>query len=303
MPAVRARLVVAILVAAGASALVACALDVIGAGSPALRDAGLEASPPPTPPPPPPYASDGGSADAGGATDASDAACPGRAGPAMVTAGDGGFCIDVTEVTNEQYLPFYAAMLEAGVQPAPCDWNTDFRPSTWTTSAPYFAASRASFPAYSVDWCDAWAFCAWAGKRLCGARGGGPVPYGAQADAAASQWTYACSNGGTQAYPYGDVYDAGACLGYWHPDSNGYPADAAGVPSCVGGVPGVYDMSGNAWEWEDGCQTPPTGAGDYCPRRGGSAYSSLSSELRCSSIYLDRRDDRFGNVGFRCCSL
>jgi formylglycine-generating enzyme required for sulfatase activity len=219
----------------------------------------------------------------------------------MVPAGDAGFCVDSTEVTNAHYRAFYvAALVDAGVQPPYCAWNADLLPSTWGDASPHFAADVAGVPVHNVDWCDAYAYCKWAGKRLCGARAGGPTPVARYAEAGASAWTYACSRGGSTLYPYGNAYDASACFGIDHPSSQGVPTDA-GASGCVGGFPGLHDMSGNAWEWEDGCESFDAGGSDLCLLRGGSAFRG-AAELTCVSALLDRRDEgSIGNLGFRCC--
>src|SRR6185437_5545544 len=108
--------------------------------------------------------------------------------------------------------------------------------------------TKGSDPVVCVDWCDAQAYCAWAGKRLCGAIGGGPATtYG---DPNESQWYNACSNGGTTSFPYGNDYVAGDCNG-------GATVAAVGTtPGCQGLTSpyfGIFDMSGNVKEWEDHC--------------------------------------------------
>jgi hypothetical protein len=71
-----------------------------------------------------------------------------------------------------------------------------------------------------ADWCDAVAYCKWAGKHLCGKIGGGGVPTkGAPElegdgyktsplnDPNVSQLYNACSQGGKLAYAYGNAYN------------------------------------------------------------------------------------------------
>jgi hypothetical protein len=100
--------------------------------------------------------------------------CPsGLPGPAMVPAGAFALptmCIDATEVTNAHYAAFLASSPAPGSGPGACTWNVRYEPLFHWPPPP----ERAAFPVVDVDWCDAFAYCAWAGKRLCGDPGGGP---------------------------------------------------------------------------------------------------------------------------------
>jgi formylglycine-generating enzyme required for sulfatase activity len=118
----------------------------------------------------------------------------------------GAFCIDATEVSLEQYLEFVTAATQTPPeQPSACSWNTAFEPDPPNAGA-------TELPVRGVDWCDARAYCQWAGKRLCGAIAGGPSPYD-EPSGALNAWYAACSAGGTRAFPYGDEYDPQACNG------------------------------------------------------------------------------------------
>jgi formylglycine-generating enzyme required for sulfatase activity len=221
----------------------------------------------------------GSSSEAGASSD-----CPVGRGPSSVRVRfDGGtFCVDSTEVTNTQYAAFVTAKgSDTSGQPAVCATNTSYAPTM-----PAQGVDDA--PVAFVDWCDARAYCEWAGKRLCGTR--------VDAQVTRDEWFTACSHDGTRAYPYGNTYDPNAC------NSNGRfgkPIAVGTLPGCVGGYDGIFDMSGNLSEWEDACTS-----GDLCPHRGGAYYSNdpTTPKVECSSAGNIARLDTFSDVGIRCCS-
>ncbi|MEZ4223582.1 MAG: SUMF1/EgtB/PvdO family nonheme iron enzyme [Polyangiaceae bacterium] len=204
------------------------------------------------------------------------------------------FCIDRTEVTNTEYEAFLSPSPDPSSQPANCSWNTDFTPSNgWPP-----AAGTAGYPVAFVDWCDATAYCAHVGKRLCGRIGGGAVPFSSPADPAISEWFNACSGGGSLAYPYGDTYSGNACNGTDF-GANG-PTTAGSTPGCEGAPKGLFDMSGNLFEWEDSC-SDNLGANSNCRIRGG-AYNNNAANLRCDIDATATRDSATVTIGFRCCT-
>jgi Sulfatase-modifying factor enzyme 1 len=218
--------------------------------------------------------------------------CPAGPGPAMVAAG--GFCIDATLVTRAAYATFLAARVSPSTEPAYCAFNTDFTPAGHWPPDP----TTASLPVVNVDWCDAQAFCTWAGKRLCGKIGGGAQDQSAANDATTDQWFAACTMAGALTYPYGDTYEPTACDGA---DLGvGAPVPVASLPGCVGGYPGLFDMSGNVLEWEDACSAE-AGTGDNCLKRSGD-YGSGQGGLTCAAPDSAARGTNYDYAGFRCCS-
>ncbi len=247
----------------------------------------------------------GGDAGADGATiDAGINPClgeAGTAGPRMIQAD--GYCIDATEVTVGQYLAFFD--VDAGVtQPVECAWNNSFAPSTdqrddnRCTSANIDPSTRAQHPISCVDWCDAWSYCEWAGKRLCGAIGGGAVPFGSTDTG--SQWFLACASTQGDKFP-DDSNDGGDCQ---LNQSGTAPVDSLG---CNGSYPGLSDMVGNVEEWTDSCDTAgetPDGGGtsfDHCHELG-DEFENFSGGAGCTAIDFDNRRETWAGIGFRCCS-
>jgi formylglycine-generating enzyme len=230
--------------------------------------------------------------------DVSGDGCPSGRGPAMVRVGD--LCIDQTEVTEAQYQEFLRA--DAGPQPPFCSWNRSYRPGETTAAAPICFPAGPTFPVACVDFCDAYMFCAWAGKQLCGGSGGGASPYGAAADPEASAWMRACAGEEGRTFPYGSEYRPTACNGA--DQRAGALTVAGGLRGCEGGEPGLFDMSGNVWEWDYACTESDAGVGpasDLCRVRGGSLTDG-EDMLRCDTLHGLARDFQQYNVGFRCCA-
>jgi formylglycine-generating enzyme len=229
------------------------------------------------------------------------AACPGTGGPWMVRL-PGGYCIDRTEVTRSQYETWLATNPTTAGQDSRCDWNTTFTPPAWCAAVACQGADCGAHPQACVDWCDAFAYCKAVGKRLCGARSGGPVEYGGgYADSSQSQWYNACTSGGVQVFPYGDTYEKARCNGS---DSGLAMTTAAGslagCQSPAASYGGVFDLSGNLNEWEDACDGA-TGNENKCRLRGGS-YDTYHLGMDCNQDFSLRRDAITQAQGIRCCS-
>jgi ELWxxDGT repeat protein len=220
--------------------------------------------------------------------------------PSMVRVG--AYCVDSTEVTNAQYAAFLTAKgSDVSGQSASCTFNTTYQPDTTCSPTLYDPVKRADYPVVCVNWCDAAAYCAWAGKHLCGSTQGGSTT--SSGSAGEDQWMNACTGGGQYTYPYGNTYAAGTCV-----DGNYSDAATPGLrpvheaAGCQGGFPGIFGMSGNAWEWEDWCDL---GLGnpsmDTCYLRGGS-FSSDSTSLTCAAYGYNTRQTTYSEFGFRCCA-
>lgn len=226
--------------------------------------------------------------------------CKGNEGPTPVNIDDK-FCIDSTEVTYAQYLEFVnvAPVIE---QPAACSWNVtpegagDFEPDVVYPAWPP-AEAILNLPVGGVDWCDARAYCDWAGKRLCGRVDGGPLKYTSYVTE--SELYYACSHNGDWTYPYGDTFELATCAA----EPRQIPAPVKSLAGCESGFAGVYDLSGNVGEWQDTCLVD-LGPADAC-RLGSFGFETMgdpSVELRCDADYSMSRRTHSNPIGIRCCS-
>lgn len=270
----------------------ACALDDGGRAEPSF-DAGPDLTDHELPPADS-APQDSGALDAAADVDAADATpyCPvGLPGPELVWMPGTTFCIDATEVTNAQYDQYRQAY-DGGWGTGACSWVDKSAPSGTTVGL-----GDDDKPVARVHWCDAALYCKWAGKHLCGAIGGGTIPQNAVADAAASQWLSACSDGGQSAYPYGSKYVKPNC----NTDSQTGQAQVVGsFKQCVGAPSGVFDMSGNVAEWVDSCNGSANSY-DQCTVMSGDYYSN-DQDSRCIRTQTRNRNDIYDDtIGFRCC--
>jgi formylglycine-generating enzyme required for sulfatase activity len=228
------------------------------------------------------------------------------------------FWIDEREVTNAEFAAFVAS--SGYVTDAErFGWSAvfDTKSGEWTrvdganwrdpTGPESSIVGRDSYPVVQVSWNDAGAYANWAGKRLPteaewerAARGG--------LDGAEYSWGNEFSPGGRSM--------ANTWQGTWPVADSGADGFAGLAPT--GSFPangyGLYDMTGNTWEWvadwfsEDAYRTSPSrepvGPADGTERviRGG---SFLCSEQSCMGFRVAARnkntpDSASDNLGFRC---
>jgi len=244
-------------------------------------------------------------------------------GPKMieVTSPNGVYRIDETPVTQKQYAEFLASTKRTpGTEHRICSQNTTYEPTfeddngTCTIGPDenagigefnfYMPDVSPNHPVFCVDWCDAVAFCEWAGKRLCGRIGGGIVDaneaMNAFFDHRISEWHNVCTNGGETLFLYGGYeeidYDPEAC---GTGPSFSWARDVKFYPTCRGvkdGFADVYDMAGPWPEYENAFWYP---ANDGTSRVFARLQSGEPPESGCYGGFTASPLDRVAT--FRCC--
>jgi formylglycine-generating enzyme required for sulfatase activity len=183
------------------------------------------------------------------------------------------FYLDAKEVTVVQYRAFCTATSRS--MPSPPSWG-------WSDNNPIV----------NVSWIDATAYATWAVKRL-------PTE---------AEWEYA-ARGGTLTHGY--TYSGSNTIGdvAWYTSNSGSRTQAVGTktPNELG----LYDMSGNAWEWcsdwYDGGyysvspSVNPKGpsTGTYRVLRGGS-WGSFEDSCRVANRLRNTPTNIFDYIVFRC---
>ena len=188
------------------------------------------------------------------------------------------FHIDLHEVTNANYHLFASATKRE----PPYHWSEGNIP-----------AGKEDHPVIYVSWHDANAYCKWSGKRL-------PTE---------QEWEKAARGENGNIYPWGNE---------WSLDKSNNPYKGSTGTQPVGSYPegqspyGLYDMSGNVWEWVDSFYLPHPG--NTIPRaeygkdkrvlKGGSWFDCLSYGCGLSAPTFNRSfftpEVKNNSFGFRC---
>ncbi len=134
-----------------------------------------------------------------------------------------------------------------------------------------FPNIRDSMPFTDVTWVEAVMKCRGVGKDLC----------------ALSEWKAACMGRDNLSFPYGFTYDPRKC------NTEGRAALPSGDRRDCVSADGVYDLTGNVWEWvidrSEGYNV--IAGGDY----------EYGKNARCDASFINLISNREKSVGFRCC--
>jgi len=193
------------------------------------------------------------------------------------------YYIDKYEVTNGQYKTFIDA---TGHKSPSLFENRTYPPG------------KVDHPVVGVTWNDARDYCTWAGKRL----------------PSDEEWEKAARGTDARRYPWGDDFGmnhANTPL-YW--SRLGYDGDTSPAGAFADGTSayGLYDMSGNVWEWTESWYRAYPGnthpnenyADRYKTLKGGSWWDCSFYKCGISAPSFNRafflRTTKNNSFGFRC---
>lgn len=177
------------------------------------------------------------------------------------------FYLDRYEVTNAAFQRFIRARPEWSTVHIPKRFHNGNYLKDWDDNN--FPKGRANHPVINVSWYAAVAFCQWSGKRL-------PTE---------AEWEFAARGGlRDKNFPWGDEPADGSRTNYWGANINGTTA--------VGSYPangyGLFDMSGNVWEFMADEWAPYPNLPLVNPVAGGKLYTVWHKSGRGGESVLDQ---------------
>lgn len=137
-------------------------------------------------------------------------------------------------------------------------------------------------PAAQMTFSQAQQACAAEGKRVC----------------TGSEWTRACAGTSDRRWPYGDVFDGEACHDGAMVQTQGGEVVRSGELQRCRSPEGVYDLSGNLWEWT--VEAGPAGTARGVLRGGGWNLSAGLGQCRARAVPANGYQS--AEAGVRCCA-
>ena len=227
------------------------------------------------------------------------------------------FAIAATAVSNDEFATFVAATCHVtdaerfgwsfvfggllpddfpdtrGVAAAP--WWRQVYGATWQhPEGPHSTVTdRGDHPVVQVSHTDAAAYAAWVGARL-------PTE---------AEWEFAARAGSTATFPWGDELEPGGqhLMNVFQGDFPGHNTAADGwLGTCpVDAFPpnafGLYNVTGNVWEWTSDRYVDAGAGTDNLVLKGGSylCHASYCRRYRPAARMANTPDSTAGNIGFR----
>jgi formylglycine-generating enzyme len=198
------------------------------------------------------------------------------------------FYLDSLEITNGRYFEF----VKATGHRIP-EHPRDKKLTLWQdTTVP---AVFKDHPVINVDWYDADAYCAWAGRRL-------PTE---------AEWERAARGTTGRRFPWGEAEPTRTLANYLNQWRNGAGLEPVGSHPQGASPEGVQDLQGNVWEWvadwydssyyEKGPLRNPKGPAEGTRKViRGSGWESEAPLLRSAHRLSSDPKNRNHSLGFRC---
>jgi sulfatase modifying factor 1 len=229
------------------------------------------------------------------------------------------FAIDVCAVSNMAFAEFVEATGYV-TEAQRFGWSfvfggllaEDFPPTRGAAAAPWWrqvyeadwrhpegpgsdVVDRQDHPVVHVSFNDASTYCGWAGKRL-------PTE---------AEWEFAARGGlAGKAFPWGDERepDGHHRMNVWQgsfPNANSVEDGYYGTCPVDEFPPngyGLYNVTGNVWEWTGDWFGVDQAAATHKVQKGGSylCHASYCRRYRCAGRQGNEPDSSAGNLGFRC---